>query len=142
METNLKKIGQFLIVVSVLFLTNCISDEKTKETKIAPDTNQTFTYREMMNKPLIVSFKKPATYEILFKSDSSFYWKSLRTGNIGDVKTNTIILDDYKVLTHWIENDSTIVNILTDFENMTINGFETFKNHKTISLIGKLTVKE
>lgn len=141
-ETHVNKIGHFLLVFPFLLMTHCISKENKKEVVATSDTNKALTYREMINKPLIVDFGKSKIYEIGFQSDTSFYWKGLKKDSRNDEKTKTIVLDDYKVLTHWIEKDSTIVSILTDFENMTVNGFETFKNYKAIYLIGNLTVKE
>ena len=46
------------------------------------------------------------------------------------------------MLTHWVEKDRDIVTILTDFQNMKVNGFETLKTDETITFIGELTVED
>ena len=136
-----KKIGRLILILPVLLLINCHPNENRNALGLESDSKKAPTYREMMNKSLKVDFGN-SNYEVMFKSDSSFYWKSLRSNNYGDEKTKTIILDDYRVLTHWVETDSNIVSMLTDFEKMKVNGFETFKNHESIYLIGELTINK
>lgn len=138
MKLNQLRITPFFVGISILLLMNCNTAEDKKVTNSTQEAKMALTYSEQMNKPLIVTFGE-SKYKILYKSDSSFQWIGLKSGKQEDVESKTIVLDDYRVLTHWIEADSTIVSILTDFENMTVNGFETLKNHESIYLIGKLT---
>ncbi len=141
-KLNKLRFAPFLLAASMLLLIKCNSTEGNKGTNTTQEAKIPLTYREQINKPLIVNFGDSAIYELLYKSDSSFQWISVISGKKEDVKSKTIVLDEYKVLTHWIEKDSTTVSILTDFENMTVNGFETFNNYESIYLIGKLTEKE
>jgi hypothetical protein len=123
-------------------LIGCNSNKKTTDEGDLHSHSEKPTYREMLNDTLFVAFRGGGSYEIVFKNDSSFYWESTVSDSFGDEKTKTIVLDDHRVLTHWLENDSTVVTIHTDFENMTINGFEAFKEQRSIYLIGDLTTVE
>jgi hypothetical protein len=138
----LKKLSFFLCLISAAMLIGCNSSEKSTDQEGLPEHGEKRTYREYISDTLIVDFLSGNSYDIVFKSDSGFYWENTVSGSFGDQKAKTIVLDDYRVLTHWIENDSTVVTIHTDFENMTINGFEAFNEQRSIYLIGDLTVTE
>ena len=138
----LKKLSFFICPVAAAMLFGCNSTEVKTDQSEPHEHSEKHTYREMLNDTLFVNFGGSKTYDIVFKNDSAFYWESTERGSYGDEKTKTIVLDDHRVLTHWIENDSTVVTIHTDFENMTINGFEAFNEQRSIFLIGDLTVKE
>ncbi|HKK39705.1 MAG TPA: hypothetical protein VJ949_09835 [Cryomorphaceae bacterium] len=141
-KSVLKNYSFFICLITAAVLIGCNSSKKRIDQEDLPKHSQKHTYREMINDTLFVDFLGRSTYDIVFKNDSGFYWKSTVSGSFGDEKTKTIVLDDHRVLTHWIENDSTVVTIHTDFENMTINGFEAFNEQRSIFLIGDLTVKE
>ena len=138
----LKKPFFFIGLITAAMLFGCNSTEVKTDQSDSPKHGEKHTYREMMNDTLSVNFGGSKTYDIVFKNDSAFYWESTVRGSYGDEKTKTIVLDDHRVITHWIENDSTVVTIHTDFGNMTINGFEAYKEQRSIYLIGELTVQE
>ena len=142
-KISIFRMHSFLIcLITGVMLIGCNSNKKRTDEGDLYEHSEKPTYREMMNDTLLVNFRGGSTYEIVFKNDSSFYWGSTVSGPFGDEKTKTIVLDDHRVLTHWLENDSTVVTIHTDFENMTINGFEAFKEQRSIYLIGDLTTVE
>ena len=138
----LKKLSFFSYALAAAMLFGCNSTEVRTNQSEPHEHGEKYTYREMMNDTLSVNFGGSKTYDIVFKNDSAFYWESTVRGSYGDEKTKTIVLDDHRVITHWIENDSTVVTIHTDFGNMTINGFEAYKEQRSIYLIGELTVQE
>jgi len=135
-----KKLSFFICHLAAAMLIGCNSTEVKTDQSDSRELGEKHTYREMIDDTLFVNFGGSKTYDIVFKNDSSFYWESTERKSYGDEKTKTIVLDEYRVLTHWIENGSTVVTIHTDFENMTINGFEAFKEQRSIYLIGELTV--
>jgi hypothetical protein len=141
-KSVLKNHSFFICLITAAVLIGCNPSKKRIDQEDLPKHSEKRTYREHINDTLVVDFLGRSTYDIVFKNDSGFYWKSKVSGSFGDEKTKTIVLDDHRVLTHWIENDSTVVTIHTDFENMTINGFEAFNEQRSIFLIGDLTVPE
>jgi hypothetical protein len=137
-EMHTKMIGHLILVLSALILASCNPSENKKELIRKSDNETALTYRRMMNKPITMDFGETGLYEVIFKSDSTLFWKSMRSGSYGEEKSRTIILDDQRVLTHWLEDDRDVVTILTDFEKMKVHGFETLKTDEIITFNGEL----
>lgn len=71
-------------------------------------------YRDLIGKPLIYDFGDFG-FEVIFKSDTLLYWKSLKTEYEETDISKTLLIDPYSVLTAWVELDHSFVSLYSNF---------------------------
>lgn len=97
-------------------------------------------YKDLIGKRLIYDFVDFG-YEVIFKSDTLIYWKSLKTAYEETDISKTLHLDPYAVLTAWVELDSSFVSLYSNFEHQKASFFIRSKEGNYEGYSGKIRIK-
>lgn len=73
-------------------------------------------YKDLIGKPLIYDFGDFG-FEVIFRSDTLIYWKSLKTEYEETDISKTLLIDPYSILTAWVELDNSYVSLYSNFKN-------------------------
>lgn len=81
------------------------------------------------------------TVHMIISSDSTLHLQNTAEGTWVNTKSKTIHLDDYRMLTPWVESDNTIVTLFSNFRKGEASAF-LFKDDGVITpLSGSIKIK-
>jgi uncharacterized protein YbaR (Trm112 family) len=76
-----------------------------------------YTSAGLINKDLLYRFGEHVVM-MNFSSDTTLYWKVIRTSKEANEVSKTIHLNEYTTITAWYEADKTFVSLYSDFSKM------------------------
>ena len=79
-------------------------------------------YKDLIGKRLTYDFGN-FSFEVIFKSDTLFYWKNLKSEYEETDISKTIHLDPYSVMTAWEELNGSFVSMYSNFKKKTASFF-------------------
>ncbi|MGV6851120.1 MAG: MoaF-related domain-containing protein [bacterium] len=96
----------------------------------------------MYNKELEYNFTDYVIIDLTFGSDTTLYWRELKSGSDANEDIMTIHINDHTTLTGWVEHDKTVVSLFSDFAKWETYGFQYFNDGSVRELIGTIKAKK
>jgi len=81
------------------------------------------------------------TVHLVISSDSTLHWKDVNNAAWVDEKSKTIHIDDYRMLTSWLESGNTFVTMFSDFRKGEASAFLYKDDGGIIPLSGSIKIK-
>lgn len=78
---------------------------------------------------------------MVFKSDTTLYWKNTTKPTEANEQSKTTHINEHTMMTAWYESDSTFVTLLSDFNNLKVNGMVCRPGGKYYPINGTIEVK-